>query len=152
MHVNHGACEKNYNVTSPWTEKIVKQTVRKSYTALSSSITKSDRTSSLVVSQIINVINKELKGICSLNHDSILRDNFEAVKNFSWETVWIELTDTMPTLMAILTGLVPNAHESKPFLCFLASMLLKKRLPKMGLVQRAVSLLLYGNGTSKQDI
>ena len=75
---------------------------------------------------MIRVINKELQGICSLNHDSILRDDFEAVKQFSWETVWIELTNNMPTLMAILTGLVPNACDNKPFLCFVASMLLKK--------------------------
>ena len=79
---------------------------------------------------MIRVINKELQGICSLNHDSILRDDFEAVKQFSWETVWIELTNNMPTLMAILTGLVPNACDNKPFLCFVASMLLKKGYQK----------------------
>ena len=34
--------------------------------------------------------------------------------------------------------------------CVIISMLLKKRFPKMGLLQRAISVLLYGNGCSKQ--
>ena len=85
-----------------------------------------------------------------MSHDSILRDNIEAVNHFSWETVWLELLANVPILMQILSALIPNPQDDKPLLCLIASMLLKRRLPKMGLVQRAISLLLYGNGTSKQ--
>lgn len=35
-------------------------------------------------------------------------------------------------------------------LCVIVSMMLKKRYPKMALLQRAVSVLLYGNGCSKE--
>ena len=30
----------------------------------------------------------EMKSLASLDHDSILRDDFEALKHFSWETVY----------------------------------------------------------------
>lgn len=121
--------------------------MRKTYGVLSSSLTNSNQAGDKILLAIIKLLKSEMKKICSVSHDSILRDGYEGVKLFSWETVWQELMSNMPTLMAILTELVP---QDKPVVCLVASMLLKKRLPKMGLVQRAVSLLLYGNGTNKQ--
>jgi L1 cell adhesion molecule like protein len=92
-----------------------------------------------------------MKSICSTNNDSILRDMHEGVKYFSWETVWLELLRELPTLMKLLITLLPR-YGSKhiPLLCVIASMLLKRRLGKMAFVQRAISVLLYGNGCSKQ--
>ena len=103
-----------------------------------------------ILNEVIKLIKREIKIICSMSHDSILRDNIEAVNHFSWETVWLELLANVPILMQILSALIPNPQDDKPLLCLIASMLLKRRLPKMGLVQRAISLLLYGNGNSKQ--
>ena len=69
--------------------------------------------------------------------------SFFAVKRFSWDTVWVELVSKMqPTLMFILIALVPDPVRDKPLLCLIALMLLKVRLPKMGLVQRALSIVL----------
>jgi L1 cell adhesion molecule like protein len=92
-------------------------------------------------------IKKEMKHVCSESHDSILRDSVDGVKQFSWETVWVELQRNIPTLITLLEELVSN---DRPLLCLIVSMLLKKRYPKMGLVQRAISILLYGNGTNAQ--
>ena len=47
----------------------------------------------------------------------------------------------LPTMMSLLMELVRHPTENKPFLCLLASILLKKRSP--GLVQRAITLALY---------
>ncbi len=91
-----------------------------------------------------------MKAISSDAHDSILRDTIEAVKHFSWQTVWLELTQKIPTLMSLLSHLIPKPDEHKPLLCFLASPILKSRHQRMGLVQRAVSIMMYGNGTAKQ--
>ena len=42
------------------------------------------------------------------------------------------------------------ASKNKPLICFIMSQLLKQRYPKMAVVQRAISVAMYGNGTSKQ--
>ena len=143
---------KKYLLDSPWTQENVKWLVRGSYGALSSSLIASERCSDQILMKIIKLIKEELKHICSLNHSSILRDDNEAVKRFSWETVWLELQSNVPILMKILTELLPTPNEDKPLICLIVSMILKKRLSKMGLVQRALSILLYGNGTSRQVI
>ena len=91
-----------------------------------------------------------MKAMCSDKHDSILRDTREAVQRFHWDTVWLELQKNVPTLMSLLINLVRRPAESKPLLCLLASQIVKARHQRMGLVQRAVSVMLYGNGTAKQ--
>ena len=102
------------------------------------------------ISTVARAVQEELKVLCSTNHDSILRDSIEAVKHFSWETVWLELCKMLPTLMSLLMELVRHPTDNKPFLCLLASMLLKKkRSPGLGLVQRAITVALYGNGAHK---
>ena len=44
----------------------------------------------------------EMKSLASLDHDSILRDDFEALKHFSWETAYLELEKNVPTLIKLL--------------------------------------------------
>ena len=58
----------------------------------------------------------------------------------------MELCKMLPTLMSLLMELVRHPTDNKPLLCLLASMLLKKRSPGLGLVQRAITVALYGNG------
>ncbi|XP_019858884.1 PREDICTED: uncharacterized protein LOC109587103 isoform X2 [Amphimedon queenslandica] len=100
-----------------------------------------------LLQELICQMQREMKHICSQSHDSILRDTKGdvTVKQFSWETVWDELHRNIPTLISVLVDL---ADGDVPLTCFIASMLLKKRLPKMCLVQRATSILLYGNGAN----
>ena len=87
--------------------------------------------------------------ICSTDHHySILRDSYEAVKRFSWESIWLEYQAKVPTLLALLTGLLPKAEKS--FIAFVVSLLLKRRYKHMSLVQRVISLVLYGNAAKKQ--
>lgn len=148
--MSYNSCNKKVLLDSPFTEQNVKRIVLKSYPSLSTALTTSVRTGQYILNQVIRSIKKEIKAICSLTHDSILRDDKEALKYFSWETVWLELLPNVPTLLKILSALVPNPEDDKPLLCLIVSMLLKRWLPKMGLVQRALSLVLYGNGTSKQ--
>ena len=95
-------------------------------------------------------IKKEIKKVCKLDHNCILRDGIEGVKQFSWETVWLELQRNVPTLCSLLAKLL--YQPSKPLICFIISQIIKQHLPCMALVQREISILLYGNGTSKQVI
>ena len=83
-----------------------------------------------------------------MNHNSILRDSHEAVKNFSWETIWLELQLKVPTLVNLLEQLLPKS--SKHLLCFIICTILKKRSPHMALMQRTISIMLYAKGCNKQ--
>lgn len=91
-----------------------------------------------------------MKHIGSTDHGSILRDTNEAIKQFHWETVRLELVEHVPTLMSLLTQLVGRPSQRFPLLCLIASMMLKSRNQHISLVQRAISIMLYGNGTAKQ--
>ena len=102
-----------------------------------------------IVSKLACKIQHEMKDLSSDSYDSILRDSVEAVKNFNWETVRLELIQEMPTLMSLLSQLIGQcSHHS--LLCLIATMILKSRHRHMGLVQRAISVMLYGNGTAKE--
>lgn len=94
-------------------------------------------------------IKREIKSFCSLDRNTLLRDDLEAVKNFDWETVWLELKGGIPTLFGLLKQLINSPESHKPLVCLILSMILKQCSPKVCLVQRAISVLLYGNGTSK---
>ena len=76
--------------------------------------------------------------------------DMKGVKHFSWETVWLELLLNVPTLMKLLCCLVNKPEDKKPLLCTIVAMILKNRRNSMALVQRAVSVVLYGNGVGKK--
>ena len=130
--------------------KNVKRIARRNYTSLSSSLASCSRTSNKVLMDVARGIRKEIKGICSENHNSVLRDTYEGVKHFSWETVWLELLKQVPTLIKLLITILPDHKQSRNVVCLIVCIMLKKSLGKMGLVQRVLSILLYGNRCNKQ--
>ncbi|XP_065912891.1 uncharacterized protein [Dysidea avara] len=71
-----------------------------------------------------------------------------SVKQFSWETVWLEFERRLPTLVGLLQLILPSS--SKAVLCFIIGIILKNRSPHMALIQRAVSVMLYAHGAGKQ--
>ena len=76
----------------------------KLYGLLVSTMMRRCSTSAKVVSAVVRRIKAEMKGIRSHHDDSILLDTIEAVKNFSWETVMLEV-QTLPKLLWALNGL-----------------------------------------------
>ena len=96
-----------------------------------------------------------MKKLSSVAESSLLRNDDDALKNFSWENfswdaVSNDLLNKMTLLMSLLTQLIPCPEKSKPLICMLASQMLKSRHPYMGLVQQAVSVLLNKRGTAKR--
>ena len=59
------------------------------------------------------------------------------------------VVENVPTLMRLLSMMIRQPTERKPLLCILASPLFMAQHKHMALVQRAVSVMLYGNGTAK---
>ena len=137
-------------VKTPSRARAIKRVTRRNYTSIAAGVVNSPSTCKSVISNMALKIRREMKVLGSASHDSVLCDTIEAVKLFSWERVSLELFQNLPTLMALLTKIVRKPSERRPLLCMLASQLLKCRHPKLGLVQRAVSIMMYGNGTTKQ--
>ena len=96
----------------------------------------------------VRKINEEIKNLCHLDQDLVLRDSDKALHTFSWEVVWCELESRVPTLLQLYKQLFPRA--SRVLICFAISLVIKCRSTKMSLIQRVVSTFLYGNGATKQ--
>lgn len=103
-----------------------------------------------MIKKLAAMIRSEMKSLSSTTYDSILRDTIEAIKQFHWDTVMLELLKKVPTLMALLSQIIKQPTNKKSLICMVASQLLKSCNQSMGLVQRAVSVMMYGNGTAKQ--
>lgn len=104
-----------------------------------------------MIRRVCSKIKTEMKYLSSDAHDSILNYNIEAIKRFSWETVRLELEKNVPTLMAVLSEITTKPlGVHVPLLSFMASMIIKCKHRRLCLVQRAVSVMLYGYGTAKQ--
>ena len=151
MNIQYPSGSKSFNVVSPFSKKNVKRLARRSFYSLASSMATSSHTSNQVLEQLCRTIRHEIKKISSKNHDSILRDSCEGVKYFNWDTAYTELAREMPTLMKILTTILGGKESQKKVLmCLICSMVLKSRVRQMSLVQRAISVFLYGNGCTKE--
>ena len=150
MLVKHQSGDRFIDVKSSSKAENIKRVVHGRYTALTRSIVNSEETKDIVLNEIIRNVEKEIKHLCSAQHNTILRDNHEAVKKFSWKTVYLELCQQMPILMKLLAALVNKSQTKAPLLCLITSMILKSRCSSVSLAQRAISVFLYGNGAPKQ--
>jgi len=139
-----------YKVHTPSRRTVIKRMARKNFHTSASALVQSPRQLQSIIPKLAIKIRGEMKRASSRDHDSILRDSVEAIKHFHWETVRLELVQQLPTLMSLLAHLVGRPSERSPLLCLLASIILKCRHQPMALVQRAISVMLYGHGTAKQ--
>ena len=106
------------------------------------------KTNKYVLSALVNRMRAEMKFICSVNFNSVLRSDNKALRNFSWEQLWGEFMHQTPSIVLFFEKLLPKSDRK--FLAFLISVILKCRCKHMSLFQRVMSVLLYANGTSKQ--
>lgn len=101
-----------------------------------------------VVMELAKHVKLEMKNLCSMSHNSILRDQHDGLKCFNWDSVWVEFQHYVPTLLKFLQCLMPKAERK--LISFMAAMIVKRRCKHMCLVQRVISTLLYGNATHKE--
>ena len=121
VNIDYPSGRKQFPIGTPWRRKAIKTLTRRSYSSMATTIVSSRSTSIPVISSIVRQVKKEIRKICSDTHDTVLRDSIEAVKCFSWETIWLELEQNLPTLITLLKSLVKFPERNKPLLCFLAS-------------------------------
>ena len=55
-----------------------------------------------VISEVAKHIRGEIKNLCALTHNSILRDEHEGLKTFNWDSVWAEFQYNVPMLLKLI--------------------------------------------------
>ena len=80
----------------------------------------------MMIKALARVARSEVMAISSNPGAINFASNKEELHNFSWDKVWIELVKSAPVLMKPLGNLLVNPTASKPMLCLVACMLLKK--------------------------
>jgi len=75
-----------------------------------------DHSNSTVV-ELARKSRSEMPRLSSDSHDPILRDRVEAVKHFSWDTVWLEYGKMIPILILFFGELNPKPKVKKKMLC-----------------------------------
>lgn len=101
-----------------------------------------------IINQVAKKIQAEFNYICSDTHNSLLRGYGLCVRDFCWDSIWNELQQHTPSLLMLLSNIIPGS--SKILHCTIICMILKHRHPKMALLQRVISVVLYGNAVHKQ--
>ena len=119
---------------------------RKSYKSAASHVTE------LGQNHVLNVVSLKIRAqmcaICSTNFPSVLRNGHSELKIFSWDSLWNEFQTKVPWLVKFLKSILPCAN--KIFISFIICLLLKNKCQQMSLMQRMISVVLYGNSASKQ--
>lgn len=69
------------------------------YNSAAASIFSFSKTHNHVLAAVARQMRKEMKELCSLNHNSLLRSDHEAIKHFSWVAIFEELVKKVPTLV-----------------------------------------------------
>ena len=94
-------------------------------------------------------VKEEVKVICSDKTNSKLKS--DDVTNFSWDSIWSELLMYMPRLAIFLKEILPDSsNDNRRVICLIISMILKYRYPKMSLVQKVISMYVFGNSVHKK--
>ena len=134
-------------MNTPKRRHMLKRVYRREYCS-AQRLLQNELTPNELASNFAHLLMTEIKEMCHLNSKSLFRDTCSLLHNFSWEAVWAELEAKAPTLLRFYRHMLRGA--SKALICFAISLVLKWRSPGMGLVQRVISCLMYGNGSSKQ--
>ena len=83
--MDYKAGERKYSVRTPSRKSAIKHLTRKSYKSLVDDILDSPVKRRALKTQLVLRIRREMQDLSSHEHDSVLRDNVETVKKFSWE-------------------------------------------------------------------
>ena len=139
---------RHYTVKTPSRKHTFKQLVKKRYFSAFNTLVHSHIPDEKLIAVFAKKVKRELHHICSLKHNSMLRDTDKGLKCFSWKSVWVELYSNVPNLVKFLRLILRGSPAR--LICLIVVIILKHRIPKMAIVQGVISTLLYGNGTSKQ--
>lgn len=112
------------------------------------------RTRVYLLKRIGVALRNELRVMCSESTNSILSNqSVSELKDFTWNKLLSELEKYAPTFLMILresTHTRRPRHNRNAVIGMCAALILKLRFSKMCLVQKIMSLILYGGHSGKQ--
>lgn len=130
---------------------------RRSRSAIARQAIKDVKIRNKVIELIGKLLAKELTITCSVDANSSLRNrNPDVLEKFRWSDLLTELKETAPTMVSLLKSAIssnksglrsPNTDAITALCC---SILLRARSQRMNLIQRLLSVILYGGHASKQ--
>lgn len=146
MKYNSGI--RTFAIDTPVRRRTIKQVIHRHYAPVMSRLVHMNSCLGNILAALGRKIRYELRQLCTLENKSLLRDNVNAVKHFSWEKLHNEFQTKLPTLVKFFRRVFPQRDQK--VMCFIISQLIKQRSPQMALVQWVISVLMYGNGANKQ--
>lgn len=113
-----------------------------------------------VKEQLLKDIDQQCQSLClekkgtpsvlnvSLNNQDCFVD---ALKNFSWEKILVEMRDRAPDVLDVLATVCKHASPSKvPPVCVGYAVLMYQRNCKLGMLQKLLTILLGSGGCSRR--
>lgn len=139
---------------TPQRKHLGKAVARRSKKAVAVECMKDDVVQKHILKLVGKMVHTEIKKFCSDSANSILkRDDPQCIKTFSWESFNSEISKFSPVLKGIFQATCKRRMSKTNFnvvLCVCVSLLLRNRNPRMNLIQKIISLVLYGGHSSKQ--
>ena len=137
---------------TPKHQRAVKALARRSNMALSNECLADMKTREYTLSSIGRMIRTELKKVSSIQSVLCSQSN-DDLKNFKWDDIYNELKHKAPVFLGVLLSATKTRCARKnqvAVICMCAAILLKYRFKRLSLVQKIVSLVLYGGHCSKK--
>ena len=139
---------------TPQRKHLGKAVARRSKRAIAAECMKDHAVQKHILKLVGKMVHAEIKKFCSDGANSILkRDDPQCIKTFSWESFNSEVSKFAPILKGILQATCKARMSKTHFnvvMCVCVALLLRNRNPRMNLIQKIISLVLYGGHSSKQ--
>ena len=153
VQVHYQKKPRSYHLT-PRRKKVGKAVARGSKKAVVRECMKDPAMHKYTIQVVGQCVRQELASLCSESVKSVLQEqSLDAMCSFSWAKLHKELQENAPTLLSFLEMCTQTRkprcnREGVMGMC--TALLLKYRFPKMALVQRINSLLMYAGHSGKQ--
>lgn len=151
LQIQVGCNKPKTYVLTPSRKHLGKAVARRSQQVIAVETLKNPLTRKRVLGLVGREVQKEIKAMVSNKTHSIL--STESLAEFEWSTLLEELHTHAPVLAGILQAATKTRVKrlnSDAVVGMCASILIKNRNPKMSLLQKIVSLVLYSGHTCKQ--
>ena len=154
MTVGNRSGVKKYTLGTPNRKRISKAAARGHKKGIVDQCFADPKVKTYVVHKVLQILQSEMKAMCSLQVDSILRDNTsDGIKVFNWNSFISELEKNAPLLYKILCTCTrtkqPRPNQAGTIgMC--SAILMRHRCDKMNLVHKLVGLILYTGHSGKQ--
>lgn len=144
---------KSFQIT-PTRRRICRPLIRKNYQSFSNQCAQNACTRKAMIKTVSCILSREIAGICSDKHHSVVRSkSIEVLSSFDCKEIIDELCSHAPTLLSLLRACLktkaPRSNEDL-ILAVISGIILKHRRPSCSLIQQVISLILYAGHSAKQ--